>query len=992
MKRGKILSLVLLSLFVLSILTPIAITKADLIFNVNHSTRIYQKLITDMNGDKIDDKFTREIERKNEYIINATLTFDHKITSRDRLSLFKLGVTETGEFWDQGRRTLITTTRDNLANVAELNGLVSITSGEKRVIIVGILGDDTSDLDALSIFDGARIYHPVGCAILHYYTGVENDIKLLGDYTLIADTTDSRFYPTVEEVEKVIYTPDLYLSISAQFLNATGMWNLGYDGTGINIGNIDTGINYNHKAISGRVINTQSFVTIENGYSTEDLTITDFNGHGSHTSGIILANDSDSSLNRGMAPDAFLSFAKVGSSATPASIIEAALWLSNIIGVSVINFSYGGTDTPGLDSVEIAFANTVKNENVLICVSAGNEGTSGTYSIGSPGSTADVLTVGALDSVITPIVASYSSLGLTADNCLKPDVLAPGTSIYSLSNIGDGYVYKSGTSMAAPHITGVVALLAEACFANSIDINPGVFKAALMKSCTEIVGTNVLKQGRGYINVGKAWNYILKASRVENIPLLGTLNPISSPISWFETLLQGQVHEQYLTTVCSQKINKTLEVSGDAAQFITVAPFITDWSDIVKVTYTIPVDAIIGHYTGYFNFKFNDTVLETADIAFDVAPSNGKRMLLNFRTTNWGIDHMYGQYAKFSEGILDNEYVLSEQLTYLDTGILANYECVWLADPFSITFPNNDDDDYTTKDTYNPWTESEKDALTDYVANGGSVLIVFNGPTVEDDPEFGLIYGGTNTSTINDWTDQYGIHVTDTIFPESYPIVIGSSNLSPLTFGITGIDHYGTYIDVSGDAVQVSEYTAGTAKAGAATYQDPSGGRVIVVATNFLFDTAGFINSYNPGTTQNDVFALNIVRWATAQHRIQRDCITFDSSGLATLRYNYLMGSGGDFTGYIVKPDSTQANLVFTETSPNIWEAVYNCSYNYGEYAFFVECGITGEDDFDYFITNYGEISPSETSGLSGITSIIIAIITGFGLAGWSLLLRIKGK
>ncbi|NHJ87875.1 MAG: S8 family serine peptidase, partial [Asgard group archaeon] len=558
MKHGKIFSLIFLSLLAFSLFTPSVILNANLSFPNTSSTKIYQKTIIDVNGDKIDDNFAKEIDVKGKYLIDAVLTFDHKMKSNDHFNLLKLGVTTSNEFWDQGHRTIVTTTSNNLVNIAKLAGLTSITSGEKRVIIVGIQGKDTSDLEALKIFKDVRIFHSIGCAIIRYYTGVENDIKLLGDYTLIADTTDSRFYPTVEIDENTDFTSKYLLINTATFLNATGMWAIGYDGSGIKVGNIDTGINVVHDAISGRIGGAQSFITSENNYDHEDLTITDPTGHGSHTSGIIMANDLVDANNRGMAPDALLYMAKVGAIATVASILEAINWLTTVVNVSVINFSYGGTDSPGYDAVQLAFANTIKNNNILVCISASNEG-SGTYTIGTPGSTDDVLTVGALYNIIIPSVASYSSRGLTADNHLKPDVLAPGTNIYSLSRVGDDYVYMSATSMAAPHLTGAVALLVEACNANSIAINPGVFKAALMKSCTAISGTSVLAQGRGYVNIGKAWNYIQNASRVDNTPLIGVLNPTANPIPWFDTLLQGQVHEQYLTTVSSQKINKTLE-------------------------------------------------------------------------------------------------------------------------------------------------------------------------------------------------------------------------------------------------------------------------------------------------------------------------------------------------------------------------------------------------------------------------------------------------
>ncbi|MFZ5916941.1 MAG: S8 family serine peptidase [Chloroflexota bacterium] len=244
-------------------------------------------------------------------------------------------------------------------------------------------------------------------------------------------------------------------------------WNaLGLDGTGIVVANVDSGVDWLHPALQSRYRgydphgaahqhNGNWFDAIGEGA----LYPVDGNGHGTHTMGTIVAGEGI-----GVAPGAqwiavraFNSFG-VGYD----SWLHAAYeWLlapggDPALAPQVVNNSWGNTNS----SYE-AFrydVQTLRQAGIHMVFSAGNNGPEAS-TVNSPASYPEALAVGATDR--DDEVAYFSGRGPSPWGEIKPQVSAPGVDVRSTLP-GGSYGAKQGTSMAAPHVAGVLALLLQA--------------------------------------------------------------------------------------------------------------------------------------------------------------------------------------------------------------------------------------------------------------------------------------------------------------------------------------------------------------------------------------------------------------------------------------------------------------------------------------------------------------------------------------------------
>ncbi len=246
-------------------------------------------------------------------------------------------------------------------------------------------------------------------------------------------------------------TAQILLSQSVPMINADDVWAMGYDGSNVKICIIDTGIDPNHCDFpSGKIVAWADYV---NGQPTPY----DNHGHGTHVASIAAG----AAPPYGVAKGASLMGAKVCTSSGSCSVtaIISGIDFGVANGADVENISLGSTGGDGTSAVAQE-CNWAVDQGVVVVCAAGDNGPD-CYTICTPGDATKVITVGACDKF--GALASFSSRGPTTDGRMKPDIVAPGVSIYAaMKGTSCSDVSMSGTSMATPHIAGVAALMLDA--------------------------------------------------------------------------------------------------------------------------------------------------------------------------------------------------------------------------------------------------------------------------------------------------------------------------------------------------------------------------------------------------------------------------------------------------------------------------------------------------------------------------------------------------
>jgi serine protease AprX len=486
----------------------------------------------------------------------------------------------------------------------------------------------------------------------------KDDLKLLGPYGLVKKNLDiinavhislsPQAIQALSSNPVIAYiSPDRKntgsLDITTQTVNANLAWQFGWDGTGVGVAVIDSGIAQKHdftnksNGVTSRVVYSQSFVA---GQDASDLY-----GHGTHVAGIVGGSGLDSTGStyartfKGVAPNVNLVNLKVldangaGNESDVISAIQTAVALQSTYNIRVINLSLGRpvfesyTLDPLCQAVEAAY-----RAGIVVVAAAGNygrdnsRGTKGYGTIASPGNDPYVITVGATNSKGTPSpfddqIASFSAKGPTAvDHIAKPDIVAPGNGVVSVlasttctlytqfksthvlnnfdltstSKYSDSYFMLSGTSMATPVVAGAAALLLQ----KTPSLTPDQVKERLMRTATKILpkymsatdaytfavftnSADIFTVGAGYLDINAA---------LANTDLITV--PAMSP----GVIYNPTTHKVSLSTTFAQIIgmddsvvwgDSMFTLSSTGSQVLWAADDSVVWGDSTNVAFSV---------------------------------------------------------------------------------------------------------------------------------------------------------------------------------------------------------------------------------------------------------------------------------------------------------------------------------------------------------------------------------------------------------------------
>lgn len=403
---------------------------------------------------------------------------------------------------------------------AQINPLLP----ESRLTVVVQYGDEPQSQDF-------SLLSTLGAAVL-------KELPII--HALIVDIPSGRIDELAQSTRVKRISPDrevqACLDIAAPTVganNSIAYYNL--TGRGVTVAVLDSGITPSDKlttsAGKSRVVASVDFV------NDRTLAGFDYYGHGTHVSGVIGMKTSSDSSGRitltGIAPEANIASIRVLDSygkGKVSSVIEGIQWCADhaaLFNIRVLNLSLSHpisesyTTDPLTQACEKAW-----DSGLAVVVAAGNHGLdqNGYGTIGSPGNDPFVITAGAssdLDSLNREddLLPGFSSKGPSqVDYILKPDLVAPGTRIFSIRTAGsyldttfplnrvslDGQTYPyfrlNGTSVSAAIVSGTAALMLE----KEPSLTPSTIKARLMKSADKLFSANIYKRGAGYLNIVSA--------------------------------------------------------------------------------------------------------------------------------------------------------------------------------------------------------------------------------------------------------------------------------------------------------------------------------------------------------------------------------------------------------------------------------------------------------------------------------------------------------
>ncbi|HUX98241.1 MAG TPA: S8 family peptidase [Candidatus Deferrimicrobium sp.] len=604
-----------------------------------------------------------------------------------------------------------------------------------------------------------------------------------------------------EQVKLDILTPDpLSYNEIFQFeqcANQTGSRLVPATGNGVNISIIDTGIDFSHVDLTGKMLAQTSFVKVAYGFDADkEENEVDYNGHGTHCAGIATGTGAASPAGynlTGIAPQAKLLNAKCldqFGSGYLSGVIAAINW-SIAHNAAIISMSLGFLSNDPDYPLSKAVDNATK-QGIVVVAAAGNSGPFFS-TVDSPGSSRLGITVGANDK--NGKITDFSSRGPTSVGFVDPDVVAPGKNVMSpiaknsiLEALGkledfyiqgendNGYAILSGTSMATPMVAGMAALLLDAF----PTLNPYMIRTALMKGADSL-GYSPNIEGAGRINGNSSYYHLLNSAPIFNIT---TVLPTHLPIPPFDnSLFPGTSYMNEILILSGTAIDMRVECTGPISPYVRLQnttnnelpvndillyiksqeAYFTD----LQVEFNFPLSITPMNYNGTLIIRDNITnqILEIIELSANITSPRGRIYFDRFHNVDTA-DSLLSNYHNFSLLLSTERMQITYGSSLLSFPLLSQYDLVILPD------------------IELPLTPTEIAALHKYWEMGGNLLILSSS------------YPYTAIESINQLLQRLdvGMIYTKTNIEDSYDIGLDTyltdfliTNIShhPITEGVT---------------------------------------------------------------------------------------------------------------------------------------------------------------------------------------------------------------
>jgi len=756
--------------------------------------------------------------------------------------------------------------KENFITEAMIQG-VEIDSSLKSIPAV-IISYQNSDLNQID-FNNYKIKYTYPIGTYEYTTPANIDME----------------FPTLVNLAKL-----------REALEIDAIHDLNHTGYGVTVAILDSGLNTSRVPALDGLLNYEGekvILDITPVPGLEDQA--DFSGHGTHIATILAGNgkyrDDKGNVKQtddyGIAPDAQLINIKVlnqtGYGKDEWLIIgfdEAIAQSPDIISASLTSVTFAKTGDPIEELVYEAARN-----NILIVASAGNYGPSGN-SVGAPAIWDHVISVGASDGLDD--LAIFSSVGLNQNRSVAVDLLAPGMAIQGSDAEDGGSRWVSGTSVSAPIVSGVLALLVGAY----PDLNIHKYEAALLGS-TDVLSLPAVYQGNGMINPYAAYTN-LTASYQQN---MSAIIPrfMDDRNEYYYECVAGE------TTTFQVKLISSFTGSIYPTLYFGFLPYPENYIDIanqidiyegwnhINFSVTIPADTKMSYIQGSIGFEGNTewpgrygdsffiniiTRYLGGTVLFDISHEND--------TANKWFDAStpYGTHMHLARILKDRGFRVRTHsggaYNFTDVNILV------ISDP-ELNF-----------------TTQEIDDVYNFVNNGGSLLFLINSirfidaESIESSP---LI--SSNYFTCDEFLAKYNLTVWDTV-PVDVPYEAfttdEASMLSVDSFMWWGKMLHFTEENDPNDIVlaRLPTITIGTSNYifDVAVAKEVNEGRIMVFGSGYPFTDHGLLpdsletspsrvgldSSYIPvfNLDQNNLLLVNeTFDWLISKHRPK---ISFESS------------------------------------------------------------------------------------------------------------------